>query len=115
MVHKKAALFERRPPNLFAIFIQAISAVMAFDPKLIPLFDRSDSGQSVIKWIEKAEFICQLSSILYIESVIPMCLLGDTYVVYQQLSKEKIVFICIENALYTTFILDYVIAWKQFV
>ena len=28
---------------------QAISAIMAFDPKLIPLFDGTNSGQSVVE------------------------------------------------------------------
>ena len=28
---------------------------MAFDPKLIPLFDGTDAGQSVVEWVEKAE------------------------------------------------------------
>ncbi len=30
---------------------------MAFDPKLIPLFDGTDAGQSVVEWVEKAELV----------------------------------------------------------
>ena len=35
---------------------------MAFDPKLIPLFDGTDAGQSVVEWVEKAELVCRLSA-----------------------------------------------------
>ena len=109
-------MIERRLPNFFVVFIQAISAVMVFDPKLIPLFDRSDFGQSVMKWIEKAELICQLSAVKRIECVVPMCLSGRVYVVYQQLSKEKKSdFTCIKNASYTAFTLDSNTAWKQLI
>lgn len=62
---------------------------MAFDPKMIQLFDISDTVQSVIEWIEKAELICQLSGVKCIECVVPMHLSGGAYAVYQQLSKEK--------------------------
>ena len=34
---------------------------MAFDSKLIPLFDGTDAGQSVVEWVEKAELVCRLS------------------------------------------------------
>ena len=39
----------------------------AFNLKLILLFDRSDYEQSVIEWIEKAEWIYQLSSVKCVE------------------------------------------------
>ena len=107
-VHEKTAMLVRR--------LQTISAVMAFDPRLIPLFDRSNSGQSVIKWIKKAELIYQFSGVMHIECVVPMHLSGGAYAVYQQLSKEKKSdFICIKNTLYTVFALDSITAWKQFV
>ena len=62
---------------------------MAFSPKLIPLFDESDSGQSVIEWIKKAELICQLSSIKHTVCAVRMRLSGSAYVVYQQLSEKE--------------------------
>ena len=34
---------------------------MAFDSKLIPLFDGTDAGLSVVEWVEKAELVCRLS------------------------------------------------------
>ena len=40
---------------------------MAFDPKLIPLFDGTDAGQSVVEWVEKAELVCRLSGVKHIE------------------------------------------------
>ena len=62
---------------------------MAFDPKLIPLFDGTDAGQSVVEWVEKAELVCRLSGVKHIECVVPMRLSGGAYAVYQQLSEEK--------------------------
>ena len=62
---------------------------MAFDPKLIPLFDGIDSGQSVVECVEKAELVCRLSGVKNIECVAPMYLSGGAYAVYQQLSEEK--------------------------
>ena len=49
---------------------------MAFDPKLIPLFDGTDAGQSVVEWVEKAELVCRLSGVKHIECVVPMRLSG---------------------------------------
>ena len=89
---------------------------MAFDPKLMPLFDRSDPEQSVVEWLEKAELICQLNSVKRIESVIPIHLSGGAYAVYQQLSGEKHTdFSYMEKALYMAFTLDPFTVWKQFV
>ena len=62
---------------------------MAFNPKLIPLFDGTDPKQSVVEWVEKAELVCRLSRVKNIECVVPMCLSGGAYAVYQQLSEEK--------------------------
>ena len=90
-------------------FQQAISAIMAFDSKLIPLFDRTDSGQSVVEWVEKAEFVCRLSRVKNIECVVPMRLSDGAYAVYQQLREEKrIDFACIKDILYTAFALNHV-------
>ena len=88
---------------------------MAFNPKLIPLFDESDSGQLVVEWFEKAELICQLSRVKLIESVILICLSGGAYAVYQQWSEEKHAnFSCVKKVLYMTFALDPFTMWKQF-
>ena len=87
---------------------------MAFDPKLIPLFDGTDAGQSVVEWVEKAELVCRLSRVKNIECVVPMRLSGGAYAVYQQLSEEKRAdFACIKDVLYTAFALSPVMACKQ--
>ena len=89
---------------------------MAFDPKLIPLFDRTDSGQSVVEWLEKAELVCRLSGVKNVECIVPMCFSGGMYAVYQQLSEEKRAdFACIKDVLYTAFALNHMMAYKQFV
>lgn len=86
-----------------------------FDPKLIPLFDGSDSDLCVQEWIEKVELICRLSGVQRIECVLPMRLSGGAYAVYQQLSEdERRDFACIKSALFTAFALDSVSAWKEF-
>ena len=88
---------------------------MAFDPKLIPLFDGTNAGQSVVEWVEKAELVCCLSGVRNIECVVPMRLSGGAYAVYQQLSEEKRAdFACIKDVLYTAFALSPVTAYKQF-
>ena len=95
--------------------LQAISAIMAFDPKLIPLFDGTDTGQLVVEWVEKAELVRRLSGVKNIECVVPVRLLGGAYTVYQQLSEEKRAdFACIKDVLYTAFSLNPVTAYKQF-
>ena len=95
---------------------RAISAIMTFDPKLIPLFDGTDPGQSVVEWVEKAELVCQLSGVKNIECIVPMCLSGGAYAVYQQLSEEKRAdFACIKDVLYTAFALNPMTAYKQLV
>ena len=88
---------------------------MAYEPKLIPLFNGTDAGQSVVEWVEKAELVCRLSGVKNIECVVPMRLSGDGYAVYQQLSEEKRAdFACINDVLYTAFALSPVTAYKQF-
>ena len=52
---------------------------MAFDPKLIPLFDRTDSGQLVVEQVEKAELVCRLSGVKNVECVVLMYLSGGAY------------------------------------
>ena len=91
------------------------ATIMAFDPKLIPLFDGTDAGQSVVEWVEKAELVCRLSGVKHIECVVLMRLSGGAYAVYQQLSEEKRAdFACIKDVLYTAFALSPVTAYKQF-
>ena len=98
-----------------SILTQAISAIIAFDRKLIPLFDGTDPGQSVIEWVEKAELVCWLSGVKNIECVVLMRLSGGAYAVYQQLSEEKRAdFACIKDVLYTAFALNPGTAYKQF-
>ena len=87
---------------------------MAFDPKLIPLFDGTDAGQSVVEWVKKAELVCRLSGVKNIECVVPMHLSGGAYAVYQQLSEKRADFACIKDVLYTAFALSPVTAYKQF-
>ena len=88
---------------------------MAFSPKLIPLFDGTDAGQSVVEWVEKAELVCRLSGVRNIACVVPMRLSGGAYAVYHQLSEEKRAdFACIKDVLYTAFALSPVTAYKQF-
>ena len=82
---------------------------MAFDPKLIPLFDGTDAGQ----WVEKVELVCRLRGVKNIVCVVPMHLLGGAYAVYQQLSENKRAdFACIKDVHYTA--LSPVTAYKQF-
>ena len=98
-----------------SILTQAITAIIAFDPKLIPLFDRTDPGQSVVEWVEKAELVCWLSGLKNIECMVPVRLSGAAYTVYQQLSEEKRAnFACIKDVLYTAFALNPVTAYKPF-
>ena len=56
---------------------------MTFDPKLIPVFDGTNPGQSVVEWVEKAELVCRLSGVKNIEYVVLMCLSAGAYAVYQ--------------------------------
>lgn len=60
-----------------------------FDPKLILECDGADPDQSIIEWIEKAKLICWLCAVKRIEFVVPLCLTGGAYAVYQQLSEER--------------------------
>ena len=63
----------------------------------------------------KAELVCRLSGVKNIECVVPMCLSGGAYAVYQQLSEEKRADLaCIKDVLYTAFALNPMTAYKQF-
>ena len=82
-----------------------------FDQKLIPEFDGSPMGPSVIKWFEKPEWVCRLFKIKEPLMVIPLRLMKGAYAVYQQLGDyadlKKI-----KCALYMVFGTDPFITWK---
>ena len=59
-----------------------------FDLKLIPEFDGSASGPSVLEWIEKAELVCKMCQVKHIELIIPLRLMGGAFAVFQQLKEE---------------------------
>ena len=85
-----------------------------FDVKLIPEFDGSPTGPSIVEWFEKAERVCRLSKIKAPAEVIPLRLTGGAYAVYQQL-KDEADLDEIKHALYTAFGMDESLAWKQFI
>ena len=85
-----------------------------FDLRLIPKFDSSPMGLSVIKWFEKAKQVCKLFRIKEPSMVIPLRLTKGAYVIYQQLGDD-VNLEEIKRALYTAFETDSFIAWKQFV
>lgn len=41
-----------------------------FDKKIIPEFDGSVSGPSVVKWVEKAELVYKMCSVKQLEQII---------------------------------------------
>ena len=82
-----------------------------FDPQQIPLFEGNDSSLSLWEWIEKAEYIYQLSGVQCMEGVVSKSLSGCAYAVFQLLSEDKRrELVCIKSALYTAFALDSVSA-----
>ena len=85
-----------------------------FDLKLIPVFDGSFTGPSVVEWFEKAERICKLFRIKEPMLVIPFRLTTGAYIVYQQL-KEEANLNEIKHALYTAFGTDESITWRRFI
>ena len=84
-----------------------------FDLKLIPEFDGSPAGPSIVEWFEKAERVCRLSKIKEPALVIPLRLTKGAYAVYQQL-EDDVDLDGIKQALYAAFGVDPFIAWKQF-
>ena len=59
-----------------------------FNLSLIPEFDGSPMGPSVIKWFEKAERVCKLFRFKDPLMVIPLRLMKADYAVYQQLGDD---------------------------
>ncbi len=83
-----------------------------FELRLIPDFDGSPTGLSVIKWFEKVERVCKLCKIKEPSMVIPPALTKGAYAVYQQLGDDADLEE-IKCTLYTAFGTDPFIAWKQ--
>ena len=87
-----------------------------FDLKLIPKFDGSASGPSVVKWMEKAELVWKMCQVKHMELIIPLRLMGCAFTVFQQLKEEdKRDFDQIKAALYTAFAGDGFMAFDQVV
>ena len=59
-----------------------------FDLSLIPEFDGSPTGPSIVKWFEKAERVCKLFRIKEPSMVITLRLMKGAYAVYQQLGDD---------------------------
>ena len=78
-----------------------------FDFKLIPGFDGSASGLSVVKWMEKADLVCRMGQMKHLEHIVPLRLKSSTFAVYQQLKEEgKEDFSLIKSVLYVAFATD---------
>ena len=60
-----------------------------FDLKLIPGFNSSASGPSVIEWIEKADLVCKMYQVKYPGYIVPLRLMWSAFAVYQQLKKKR--------------------------
>lgn len=60
-----------------------------FDPKLIPEFDVSERGPTIVEWFEKAEIACDLCSLKNIASVLSLRLTRGAFPVFHQFSKEE--------------------------
>lgn len=84
-----------------------------FDIRLIPEFDGSPTGPSVVEWLEKAERVCRLCKIKDPAMVIPLRLTKGAYAVYQQLGEDPTME-QITQALYGAFGTDPFVAWRQF-
>ena len=86
-----------------------------FDHKLIPEFDGSASGPSVVEWMEKAELVCKMYQAKHRELTIPLRLMGGAFAVFHQLKEEdKMDFDRIKAALFTAFAADGFMAFDQF-
>ena len=87
-----------------------------FDLKLIPEFDGSASGLSVVEWMEKAELVCKMCQVKHMEFIIPLRLMDGAFTIFQQLKEEdKRDFDWIKAALCTAFAVDGFMAFDQFV
>ena len=87
-----------------------------FDLKLIPEFDGSTFGPSVVEVMEKAELVSTMCQVKHMELAIPLRLMGGAFIVFQQVKEEdKRDFDRIKAALYTAFAADGFMAFDQFV
>ena len=84
-----------------------------FDLKLIPEFDGSPTGLSVVEWFEKAKRICRLCKITGPTLVIPLRLTKGAYAVYQQLGDDTGLEE-VKQALYAAFGADPFVTWRRF-
>ena len=80
-----------------------------FDLKLIPEFDGSPTGPSVVEWFEKAECVCRLCKI----KEPALRLTKGAYAVYQQLGDDAGLEE-IKQVLYAAFGADSFVAWSWF-
>ena len=67
--------------NYFGIFYSP-SQMDKFDLRLIPEFDGSPTGLSVIEWFEKTEQVCKLFKVKEPSMMIPLRLTNGAYAVY---------------------------------
>ena len=64
-------------------------------------------SQDVVEWLDKAGLVCELRGILRPETVIPLCLTGGAFALYQQLPPDdKKDFGKIKQALHIAFSTD---------
>ena len=84
-----------------------------FDLKLIPEFDSSPTGPSVVEWFKKAECVYRLCKIKEPALIIPLRLTKGAYAVYQQLGDDAGLEE-VKQALYAAFGADPFVAWRQF-
>ena len=99
--------------SYFGLFYNP-SQMDKFELRLIPEFDTSPAGPSIVEWFVKAERVCKLFKVKDPSMVIPLRLTKRAYVVYQQLGDDADLEE-IKRALYTPFGTYPFITWKQFV
>ena len=73
--------------SYFGIFYNP-SQMDKFELRLIPEFDGLLTGPSVVKWFEKAEWVCKLFRIKEPSMVIPLRLTKGAYEIYLQLGDD---------------------------
>ena len=56
-----------------------------FDLKLIPEFNSSASGPSVVEWMEKTELVCKMC---HMKLIIPLRLRSGAFTIFQQFKEE---------------------------
>ena len=84
-----------------------------FDLNLIPEFNGSTTGPSVVEWFEKSKCVCRLCKIKEPALVIPLRLSKGAYAMYQQLGDDAGLEE-IKQALYAAFGADPFVTWRWF-